>query len=1441
MLRQITVALGLLLVIATAHAQPPLAPEDVPEPLRPWVGWVLDGQRTYGCTWVGGEQFCAWPGGLRLDLSERGGPFSLEVTTDREAEVALPGGPGMFPQQVTVDGRPRPLLRGADGKARVRVPAGSHRIAGRFELASLPELLPLPSDLALVSLRLDGQEVPARRNEAGDLWLRPGSAEEEAGEAHLELEVYRKLSDGVPFTVTTRLLVRASGEAREIRLGSVALEGLTVTELRSDLAARIDADTGELTVQARAGSFEITVVARAAAPPDSLAPVAQPEPWPAQEIWVWEPNEALRQVEISGAAAIDAARTNLPDDWSGRTAYVLTADRTLTLTTTRRGEPDPPPNDFHLEREIWLDLDGSGFTGRDELRGRMNHTWRLDLREGELGRVAIGGQDQLITQGESGRGVEVRDRNVQVEADWRLQERPSSLPAVGWSEDVQSLSAKLHLPAGWTLLAASGVDEVPGTWIDKWNLWSIFFVLVISLAIGRLSTVPLGLVALVTLTLCYHEVGAPFGAWMLFIPLLALRRVIPPGRIQKVTSAAFWLSVVVLVLVAVPFAVTQLRNSLYPFTAETDRGWSELAAATVALEQDAAFEPEPQPAAEEIAPGGAADESSARAQRSRSASPVDLTGSSGRYGSPLGSSGWVDPNAVVQTGPGVPSWGRSQGYELRWSGPVRADHRFTLYLVPPWLFRLLGLLRVLLLAVLVVVLLRRHVPTPPSPKPRTGAAAPPATIAAAALALLALGSPSITQAQLPTPAQLDELATRMTRAPECGAECALAGAMDVTIDEGDRLVIDVEVHAHAATAYRLPGPTERWVPGSVTLNGRPTWALRRGGQGFLWLRLEEGVHRVRLEGPVRGDTLTLAFGASLPAKVWVQASGWTVDGVRTDGRTAETIQLQRLAPSATMVEGEAPANDLPAWLVVDRRFELGVRWLVHTTVQRITPLGTPVVLRLPLLEGESVTDAAVQVDGSELVVSMGRDVAELRWTSILEPREQLTLRAAEGQRYSEAWTLACSPIWRCEPEGLPPTELGAARVEPRYQPWPGEELRVATSRPAGAEGQVATVDRADLVLWPGVRMLRAELDLQVRASQSITQTIELPEGAAVQGLTVNGAARPIQQDDDGVLRVGLEPGSSPVHLEWQQPGGLEVFFEAPRTKVGDSLVNARVKVQVPQDRWLLWAYGPFSDVAVLFWPYLLLVLGASILLGRSRRTPLGSLEWFLLGIGLTQVPAWAALIVVGWFFLIAHRGRTPDVPQSVFVMRQIGLATYTLVAVGCLYAALHIGLLMEPDMQIVSHYGGEGQLEWYVDRTDGTLPTPGVWSLPLWVWRVAMLLWALWLALRLFHWGRWGWSNFANGGWLMGGIAPPPPPTRPGPQPTGPAPTTAGSAPAAPTAPAAPPGGDPAATQPSGGADPSNQRSDAPEDPGATAEGAPDSRPRDDAAPPQTSAPDESE
>jgi hypothetical protein len=72
---------------------------------------------------------------------------------------------------------------------------------------------------------------------------------------------------------------------------------------------------------------------------------------------------------------------------------------------------------------------------------------------------------------------------------------------------------------------------------------------------------------------------------------------------------------------------------------------------------------------------------------------------------------------------------------------------------------------------------------------------------------------------------------------------------------------------------------------------------------------------------------------------------------------------------------------------------------------------------------------------------------------------------------------------------------------------------------------------------------------------------------------------------------------------------------------------------------------------------------------------------------------------------------------------------------------------MQPDMQVAGAGSSNTLLNYYVDRIDGVMPQPVVFSLPLWTWRVIMLLWSLWLAASLVRWLQKGWTALGNGGW----------------------------------------------------------------------------------------------
>ncbi|MEM6929566.1 MAG: hypothetical protein AAF602_21680, partial [Myxococcota bacterium] len=380
-----------------------------------------------------------------------------------------------------------------------------------------------------------------------------------------------------------------------------------------------------------------------------------------------------------------------------------------------------------------------------------------------------------------------------------------------------------------------------------------------------------------------------------------------------------------------------------------------------------------------------------------------------------------------------------------------------------------------------------------------------------------------------------------------------------------------------------------------------------------------------------------------------------------------------------------------------------------------------------------------------------RDEVEVGWLSTIPTTARIALDAPRDVPWTEVWTLSCSPLFACRTDGPAPlVHVEDGTWTPSWRVWPGESLTIDVARPAGVEGQTTTIDRARVAYRPGRRTLLATLSLQVRSSQGGRQTVRLPEGAELQSVTLDGVARPLQLRDGRELPVPLTPGAQQVEIRWQQARSVGIVDRMPAVDLGGPAVNVETVVETSRDRWLAWLSGPRWGPVPLMWTYVLVVVLLAPILARIRYSPLGTVSWLLLGLGMTQVVFLAPMAVVGWFFALAWRKERPAVGHLTFNLVQLALLGLSVVALGSLYAAIHTGLLWQPDSQVSGGGSTDGQLIWFVDRVASELPRPTVISFPIWVWRVVMLVWSLWLAASLVRWLPWAWNAWSDGGVYRG-------------------------------------------------------------------------------------------
>ncbi len=1321
---------------------------DVPAPLVPWVPWVLEERGDRLCPKLAEQPACVWPGRLQLELSESGGSFRLQVQLDQHGRVPLPGGEGQWPQDVKASGKPALVMQetapGSPQAPVVTLAPGQHSIEGRFAWRQMPETLQVPARIALLQLSVTGKAVAQPRRDAERVWLK---SEQAAGSEleSLTLEVFRRLEDELPFSVQTLLVLQVSGRSRELRLPSVLLAGSLPVELVSQLPARLE-PSGELRLQVYPGRHELQLRALYPTPPERLSAPRHPPPGPQHEIWVFVPHGEQRQLELSGAPSIDPQRTNLPPPWRNLAAYQLGAGGELVFHTLRRGQPQPQPNRLSLERELWLDLDGQGYTVRDRLTGSMDRTWRLDLLQGELGHARVNGVDQLITvhPASAARGVELRQGSLDLSAEWRLNDARSTLPAVAWSEDVEQLGTSLHLPPGWQLLAVSGADSVWQSWLSRWDLFALFFVLVVAVAVAKLERWAWGALALAGLLLSHGEPHAPHFIWMVLLLCIALLRGLPAGRFRQWLRGLTLLASLVLLGIVLSFAVTQVRAALYPQVSSSEQIFDVA---------DLAKSSAPEREVEVAAPAGAPAPDAPRRGEGVAAgvlqSALGTADTDGYLAEEKSRSPLLeqDPNAQIQTGPGVPNW-HWRSWRLGWSGPVEHTHSLHLYLLSPGVMAALSLLRIALVGLLAFWALRQIWRGWRGPPAANHSRPPLASATALALLFASLLEATPARADIPSAELLEQLGERIRPPAACEGVCLELPRL--TLQASDReLRMSAEVHAAQRTALQLPGPVARWLPATVEVDGRAASALLLGEDGYLYLRLEPGVHGVSARGPITGRQLTLDPGTRA-RWVSVDAPGWEVSGLSESGQIEGSLGLIRPLPAAgeSTGTGEEVSNALPSWSQLTRTFQLGVTWTLSTELRRVSPVGSLIVAQVPLLPGERVTSAGVSVEDGTATLRLAGDTESVRFESVLEPRPELALTAARSGSYSERWVLRCGPIFRCGPRELAPIQHASqGSWEPVFAPWPGETLRVEVVRPAAASGQTATIDSARLELHPGTRLLRAELHVSLRASAQSRYALLLPEGSQLDQLNIDGRSEPIRQTGSQ-LELVLAPGPHTLHAGWQAPGGMTALFRTPRVQLGTELINAEVSVHLPDERWLLAAGGPSWGPAILYWGHLVLILLLAPLLSRVPRSPLRTWQWALLALGLTQVPLPVAGLVLAWFFVMAFQDfERPERPLW-FNARQLLLLGYTLAFLVCLFAAVYDSLLNTPDMAVSGAGSSERMLRWYVDRTTGTLPEAWVLTVSLWVWRGVMLLWALWLAQSLVGWLQWAWRRFsAEGVW----------------------------------------------------------------------------------------------
>jgi hypothetical protein len=1335
---------ALLLVTLLFAAGAVFSQDYVPDELEGWQKWVLKDREYLGCpfhfdrnTAERSNFLCAWPGRLQLDVTATGGRFAQQWTVHAEDQwIALPGNAEHWPDRVTANDRAVEVIARQNVPS-VRLAPGNYQVAGRFEWDERPGVLHVPPESGLLSLTVDGRPVARPELNGTGVFLGERKRDTRAVDS-VRPVIYRLVVDDVPTRLVTMLRIDVSGAVREELFGPILPEGFVPLGLQSQLPAKLESD-GNLRLQVRPGRWVIYLTARAPEVTNSIAGPVTGTNLPGSEIWSYQSNDRLRVTAAEGLPPVDPAQVEVPGNWQSFPAYRVDVGATFDITERSRGIVSAS-NELALERTMWLGFDGGSFLVEDDVSGEMRADWRLDMGGPyTLLAAAEDGEALLITDGPvAGQtGVEVRKTDVDLSVLGRSDTR-GTMPVTGWQARFTDVVTTLNLPPGHKLLTAPGVDRASGSWTHDWQLLDFFLVLIITIAMWRLFSPAAGVVALLALTLSFHEMAAPNWLWLNLLVAVALLRVAPAGWLRRIVQSYQLLSAAALVIVLVPFIAGQLRIAIYPqlepqYTAYGAIGYSDAVTAF-----DAELPGLARASKVEIMPQSMPVESA-------SLEEIVVTGSKANRES----FSRYAPNAIVQAGPGIPTWNWNN-YTLHWSGPVDAEQEMRLIILPSWLVSILRFVEVgllLLFAGIIAAEIANRRWTLPG-----GFALgrlPAAAVLTAFLGGSLLAVSPQADAQMPDAGLLQQLEQRLLEPPDCMPRCAEIAAADVSVG-ADTISMVLDIHALEDVAIPLPGSAQGWRPDAVLVNGAGNVRVLRTGDGSFWLYVRPGRHRVNLSGPVPAvDSLEVPFRT--PARVIsVTSDGWFVAGVKDRRLLSGSLQLTRLQTDDSGDAVRWESSRFPAFARIERTIELDLDWRVRTTVIRIAPEQGALTLDVPLIEGETIVSGDFTVTDGRVLVSMDPRQQSLSWVSNLPRQSPLTLTAEKGSPWQETWQFVVGNIWNASFSGLPESNSGESNSDVRvavFDPRGGEQLTLSATRPEASAGSTLAFDSVALTATHGNRSSDVGLALQYRSTRGAQHVIRLPGDAEITSVSIDGRDQTLRAED-GELTLPILPGEHSVSVAWRADGKMGFRTTTPEIDLGAPAGNIDLSMQMPQDRWLIGTLGPQLGPAVLYWSELAVLIIFALLLGRTALAPLNSWQWLLLGLGFSTFN-WPVLGVVAvWLLACGARERIASSALNWwrFNLLQVILGSITVIALLSVIAALPQGLLGTPDMHVTGHHSYGSILGWFADRSESALPVATAFTAPMWIYKFLILAWALWLSFALLRWLPWVWQRFSRDG-----------------------------------------------------------------------------------------------
>lgn len=294
-----------------------------------------------------------------------------------------------------------------------------------------------------------------------------------------EIRVFRKLDRNIPYTLETVIEINGYKEQDVINLGKVNPDGFILLNISRDV--KIQENNGNYLATIGLGKNTIVMQAISRAPVTEFKSPLVPRV--AQELWSISTTGGV--IDIVGLEATNAQIAEIPNQWRSLPTYVRSGDFSLIEKKNELKEQEYPVS-TQLSRQTWFDSSGKSYSN-NQLRIINNPSNLQFISQNEKNSVDISGlmlgkEPQVILEKNSLTLVPLKGNN---EVSYSFESNNYQVPTNIWNTNEKVESWKINLSPRTRLIGTT--DEVfAGSWIDSWNLYSVFLLVLLVVAYGKI-------------------------------------------------------------------------------------------------------------------------------------------------------------------------------------------------------------------------------------------------------------------------------------------------------------------------------------------------------------------------------------------------------------------------------------------------------------------------------------------------------------------------------------------------------------------------------------------------------------------------------------------------------------------------------------------------------------------------------------------------------------------------------------------------------------------------------------------------------------------------------------------------------------------------------------------------------------------------------------------